>query len=80
MVTANGLLIIGATIYDRKLRIYDSANGKELWSTELPYAGTATPATYMVNGEQYIVIGASSGRDQKATAKGAALVAYKLPK
>ncbi len=79
VVTANGLLIIGATIADRKLRIFDTANGKELWNTDLPFAGTATPATYMVNGEQYITIATSGGRDQKGP-KGAAIVAYKLPK
>lgn len=79
VVTASGLLFIGATIYDRKLRAYDASNGKELWNTDLPYAGNATPATYMVGGEQYVVIGVSGGRDQKGP-KGAGLVAYKLPK
>jgi quinoprotein glucose dehydrogenase len=79
IVTASGVMFIGATIYDRKLRAYDTANGKELWSTDLPYAGNASPATYMVNGEQYVVIGASGGRDRNGP-KGAALVAYKLPK
>ena len=79
VVTATGVMFIGATIYDRKLRAYDTSNGKELWSTDLPYAGNATPATYMVNGEQYVVIGVSGGRDQKGP-RGAGLVAYKLPK
>jgi quinoprotein glucose dehydrogenase len=79
VVTASGLLFIGATVYDRKLRAYEAATGKELWSADLPYAGNATPATYMAGGEQYVVIAASGGRDQNGP-KGAGLVAYKLPK
>ncbi|HEY6376956.1 MAG TPA: hypothetical protein VIX90_15660 [Edaphobacter sp.] len=31
----------------------------------LPYAGNATPATYMVDGKQYVVIAASGARDGK---------------
>ena len=30
--------------------------GKLLWETTLPFAGLATPSTYMVDGRQYIVI------------------------
>jgi quinoprotein glucose dehydrogenase len=79
VVTATGLLFIGATIYDQKFRAYDTATGKELWSADLPFGGTATPATYMVGGEQYLVIAASGARNPKGP-KGAALVAFKLPK
>jgi quinoprotein glucose dehydrogenase len=79
VITASGLMFIGATIYDRKLRAYDTSNGKEVWSTDLPYAGVATAITYMAGGEQYVAIAASGGRDNKGP-RGAALVAYKLPK
>ena len=79
VVTASGLLFIGATIYDRKLRAFDSATGKILWEGDLPYGGVATPATYMAGGEQYVVIAASGARDQKGP-KGASLVAFKLAK
>ena len=79
VATASGLLFIGATNFDRKFHVYDSATGKLVWETELPYAGNATPATYMVNGKQYIVIGTSSARDRKATDRGSAYVAYALP-
>ena len=57
---ARGLLFIGATIYDRKLRAFDTKTGKLLWETVLPFAGTATPITYMANGKQYVVIGTTS--------------------
>jgi len=79
VVTAGGVLFIGATIYDRKFRAFDTRDGKLLWETELPYSGVATPATYMVDGRQYVVIGASGARDLKA-AQGGAYVAFTLPK
>ena len=65
IVTAGGLLFIGATVYDRKFRAFDSRNGKLLWQTELPFAAVATPATYMVNGKQYVVIASGGGKGSK---------------
>jgi quinoprotein glucose dehydrogenase len=79
VVTASGLLFIGATIYDRQFRAFEAATGKELWKASLPYGGVATPATYLAGGEQYVVIAASGARDRKGP-KGAALVAFKLAK
>ena len=79
VVTASGLLFIGATIYDRQFRAYEAATGKELWKATLPFGGVATPATYMANGRQYLVIVASGARDSKGP-KGAALVAFTLGK
>jgi glucose dehydrogenase len=78
VVTAGGLLFIGATIYDHKLRAFDSSTGKLLWSADLPYAGNATPATYMVDGRQYVVIATGNARNGKAK-QGAAYVAFALP-
>ncbi len=78
IVTAGGVLFIGATVYDRKFRAFDSGTGKLLWETELPFAGLATPSTYMVDGRQYVVIAASGGRDPKGPT-GGAYVAFALP-
>jgi quinoprotein glucose dehydrogenase len=78
LLTAGGILIIGATNFDRTIRAFDSATGRLLWSAELPYAGNATPATYMINGKQYVVIAASGVRDPKGP-QGAAYVAFSLP-
>lgn len=78
IVTKGGLVFIGATIYDRKFRAFDSRSGKLLWETQLPFSGTATPATYSVGGRQYIVI-ATSGARNRAGPQGAAYVAYALP-
>ena len=65
IVTAGGIVFIGATIFDRKMHAYDSHTGKLLWEATLPFAGHATPATFMVDGRQYIVIAAGGGRDPK---------------
>ena len=78
IVTAGGLVIIGATIYDRKIRAYNSETGSLLWEANLPFAGVATPATYMVDGKQYIVIATSGQRDPKGP-QGAAYIAFALP-
>jgi quinoprotein glucose dehydrogenase len=78
IVTAGGVVFIGATVYDRKFRAFDSATGKLLWEAELPFAGVATPCTYMIDGRQYVVIAASSARDPKSP-QGGAYVAFALP-
>jgi quinoprotein glucose dehydrogenase len=78
VVTAGGLVIIASTIYDRKIRAFDSSSGQLLWEAELPFAGNATPATYMVDGKQYVVIAASGARDRKRP-QGGAYVAFALP-
>ena len=43
MVTAGGLLFIGATNFDKKFRAFDKTTGALLWETTLPFAGNATP-------------------------------------
>ncbi len=78
ILTAGGVLFIGATSYDRKFRAFDSRTGKLLWETELPFAAGATPATYSVDGKQYVVIAASGGRDPKAPV-GGMYIAFSLP-
>jgi len=64
IVTAGGLVFIGATLYDYKFHAFDSRNGKLLWEAQLQYAGRATPATYMVDGKQYVVVTTGGGRYQ----------------
>jgi quinoprotein glucose dehydrogenase len=78
VVTAGGVLFIGATNYDKVFRALDKATGKVLWQTTLPAAGNATPSTYEVNGRQYIVIAAGGGKSSAPT--GGSLVAFALPK
>jgi quinoprotein glucose dehydrogenase len=76
VVTAGGLLFIGATNYDRKFRAFDKSNGKLLWETMLPAAGNATPAVYQVKGKQFVVIGAGGGKS--GAPSGGSYVAFAL--
>ena len=62
VLTATGVLFTGGSEYDLKFRAYDSATGKVLWTGLLPGPGVATPATYAVNGKQYVVIAVSPTR------------------
>jgi quinoprotein glucose dehydrogenase len=78
VVTAGGLLFIGATSYDKVFRALDKTTGKVLWQITLPAAGNATPSTYEVNGRQYIVIAAGGGKSPAPS--GGSLVAFALPK
>ncbi len=77
VVTAGGLLFIGATNHDRKFHAYDKLTGKLLWETTLPSAGNATPATYEVEGRQYVVIAAGGGKS--GAPSGGKYVAFALP-
>jgi quinoprotein glucose dehydrogenase len=78
VVTAGGLLFIGATNYDKKFRAFDKATGKLLWETTLPFAGNATPAVYEVNGKEYVVIAAGGGKSVHDIS-GGEYVAFALP-
>jgi quinoprotein glucose dehydrogenase len=79
VVTAGGLVFIGATNFDKKLRAFDQATGELLWEFTLPFAGNATPATYEVSGRQFVVIAAGGGKDPKSK-PGGVYVAFALPK
>jgi len=78
VVTAGGLVFIGATIRDRKFHAFDKATGNLLWEATLPAGGTATPATYEVDGRQYVVIAAGGGK--WGAPSGGSYVAYALPR
>lgn len=77
IVTAGGVVFIGATNYDRKFRAFDKVTGKLLWETILPFAGNATPMTYQVGGRQFIVIAAGGGK--RGAPSGGTYVAFALP-
>ncbi len=78
VVTAGGILFIGATNHDRKFHAYDKLTGKLLWETTLPAAGNATPATYQVDGRQFVVIAAGGGKS--GAPSGGRYVAFALRK
>ena len=77
IVTAGNVLFIGATAHDKKFRAFDSRSGKLLWETVLLFAGTATPATYMIDGRQYVVI-ASGGTQFTEGPTGSVYIAFSL--
>ena len=77
MVTAGGLVFIGATM-DRRIRAFDALSGDYLWSHELPVDATATPMTYSIDGRQYVVINAG-GHHMFGRQTGDHLVAFALP-
>ena len=76
VITASGLLFIAGT-KDKKFRAYNKATGELVWETTLPAAGFATPATYQVDGKQYIVI--ACGGTKLGAEKGDSYVAFALP-
>ncbi len=75
VVTAGGLLFIAGT-KDGKFRAFDKKTGNLLWETTLPAAAFATPATYQVNGKQYIAV--ACGGEKLGTPKGNWVVAFSL--
>jgi len=77
MVTAGGLVFVAGT-RDEKIRAFDKDTGQELWSAKLPFGGYAPPATYAVDGRQYVVI-AATGAGKLGTTAGDAWVAFALP-
>ncbi len=77
VVTAGGVVFIAAS-RDEHLRAFDRKTGRELWKAKLPAAGYATPATYSVNGRQYVVIACGGGKI--GTKSGDAYVAFALGK
>jgi quinoprotein glucose dehydrogenase len=77
IVTAGGLIFIGAT-RDEMFRAIDKRTGDVLWETRLPAGGYATPATYEVDGRQYVVIAAGGGKMD--TKPGDSYLAFALPR
>lgn len=77
IVTAGNLLFIASTP-DSLFKAYDKTTGELLWKTKLPAPGFATPATYQVNGKQYVVI-ACGGSGQLGIKARIIYVAFALP-
>lgn len=77
IVTAGGLVFCAGT-RDRKIRAFDKDTGAELWAAELPWVGNAPPATYEVDGRQFIVIPATGSKLESQ--RGDAFVAFALPR
>ena len=82
IVTAGGLVFIGATV-DKRFRAFDAKNGRELWSFPLPAHAHANPMTFRgKSGRQYVVIAAGGGGFWRALSSDIAdgLIAFALPR
>ena len=55
------------------LRAYDKATGQEQGAVSIPAAQTGSPMTYMLDGEQYLVLAVGGGNYQSE------LIAFALP-
>ena len=81
MVTAGGLVFIGAT-NDRRFRAFDSRTGEELWVTRLDMSAYSIPITYLgSDGRQYVAIvaAAASALDDPSPDEAQKLVVFALP-
>jgi quinoprotein glucose dehydrogenase len=90
ITTSAGLLFHAGG--DGKLRVYDSDNGRVLWTGEMPAGSRGIPTMYEVNGRQFFVVNATStvvgqnapaqpgaAEPQDAPVLARAYVAYALP-
>ena len=77
VVTAGGLVFIGATNFDRQFRAFDKTTGELVWKAELPAGGNATPVVYEWKGRQYVVIACGGGKS--GAPSGGKYVAFALP-
>jgi quinoprotein glucose dehydrogenase len=87
--TATGLVFVTAA--DRKVHVYDSASGRQLWELPLGAPTTGSPSMYELDGRQYLLVTASvpsrgaGGRGQPdpdlpRPAGPTGIVAYALPR
>ena len=67
LATAGGLIFTGEG--SGEFGAYDSATGKELWSYKTDAGVNAPASTYMIDGKQYVVVGAG-GNTQLNTTRG----------
>ena len=76
LVTKGGVVFIAAT-KDAKIRAFNKKSGKVIWEAKLPVPGYATPATYTIDGRQYVVIACGGGKI--GSKSGDQYIAFALP-
>ena len=75
LATAGGLVFTGEG--NGNFDAYDSSNGSRLWTFHAGAGVNAPPASYTVDGKQYIVVGAG-GNAQLNYKRGNAIIAFTL--
>ncbi|MDH5275231.1 MAG: pyrroloquinoline quinone-dependent dehydrogenase [Gammaproteobacteria bacterium] len=78
IVTASGLIFIGATPDDR-VHAYDIETGEELWVERAPTSAMSTPMTYEAGGRQFVVFTAGGHSWYDAKGIDDYVLAYALP-
>jgi quinoprotein glucose dehydrogenase len=76
MLTASGLLFI-ADRYRKVFMAMDAETGSDIWSTTLPAEATATPMSYTINDQQFVVLTAG-GTVEGSNTPGDYVLAWKL--
>ena len=76
LATAGGLVFAGEA--NGHFKAYDAKNGAILWDFSAGAGVNAPPSTYMVDGKQYVVVGAG-GNTQIDAKRGNSIIAFTLP-
>lgn len=76
LATAGGLVFAGEG--NGEFKAYDSESGSQLWKFQAGAGVNAPPASYSVDGKQYIVVGAG-GNTQLNYKRGNNIIAFALP-
>jgi quinoprotein glucose dehydrogenase len=75
--TASGLLFVTAA--DRKVHVYDSADGRQVFELPLGAPTTGSPSMYEIDGKQYLIVTASGGGvDPKSANAPVGIIAYAI--
>jgi quinoprotein glucose dehydrogenase len=77
IVTASGLVFVTAA--DRKVHVYDSASGRQLWESQLGGTTSGAPSMYELGGRQYLLVTASAST-RPALEGPTGIIAYALPR
>jgi quinoprotein glucose dehydrogenase len=77
LVTAGELIFIGAAM-DERFHAFDRETGRLLWEYPMEAGGYASPATYAIEGRQYVLI-AAGGAGKPGTKAGNAYYCFALP-
>ena len=56
ITATSGNLIFASGTRDKKIRAYNSINGEEVWSNDLPTPGSSPPTIYEVDGKQFVLV------------------------
>lgn len=81
VTTAGGLVFAGQS--DASFDAWDATSGEHLWQYETAAGCNAAPATYSINGKQYVVVAAGGSRytrrDRDDPPEADAIIAFALP-